>query len=209
HVGNTGEIGPILITGESSVASGVRRLEALTGRGALAYAGQLQQVAGALAGALHAPVAELPAQVDGLRGRVRDLEREVERLQARLAGGQVETLLRQARQVDGVAVLAARVDAPNQDTLRRLGDGLRDRLGSGVLMLGTVLGERPALLAVVTPDLVARGLQAGALLNATAGVMGGRGGGRPDLAQGGGGDPARLDAALAAVPGLVQRALHE
>ncbi len=153
-------------------------------------------------------MAELPAQVEGLRGRLRDLERELDRTRAQLAGGQVEALLGRTREVAGAPVLAARVEAPNQDTLARLGDSLRDRLRSGVILLGAVVNERPALLAIVTPDLVARGLKAGALLGATAGILGGRGGGRPDRAQGGGGDPARLDAALAAAADFVRQGLR-
>ncbi|CAA9577176.1 MAG: Alanyl-tRNA synthetase [uncultured Thermomicrobiales bacterium] len=208
HVAATGEIGPVVVTGESSVASGVRRIEALTGRVALAYLNQLQGVAGALSSGLRAPVAELPAQVEGLRGRIRELEREIERLRGDLAGGQAGALLERAQPVDGVPVLAARVEAADGGALGQLGDRLRDRLGAGVIFLGAVVGGRPALLAIVTPDLVTRGLSAGALLKATAERLGGRGGGRPDRAQGGGGDPARLDEALAAVPALVQRGLR-
>jgi alanyl-tRNA synthetase len=207
HVAATGEIGPIAIAAEAGVASGVRRVEALTGRGALGFLGQLQEVASELRAGLRAPLAELPVQVEALRGRIRALEREVERLQGQLAGGQVGALLERVQRVDGVPVLATRAEVPSQDALSQLGDRLRDRLGSGVLLLGAALDGRPALLALVTPDLVARGLKAGALLGATAQALGGRGGGRPDRAQGGGGDPARLDEALAAVPALVERGL--
>ncbi len=206
HVGATGEIGPIVVTGEAGVAAGVRRIEALTGHGALAYLGQVQAATDALFAQFRTRVPEqLPVQVDGLRVRVRDLEREVERLQGQLVGGQAAGLLAQAVEVAGVKVLAARVEVPDVGALGQLGDRLRDLLGAGVIVLGAVVDERPALLTIVTPDLVARGLKAGTILGETAQALGGRGGGRPERAQGGGGDPTRLDAALAAVAGIVAR----
>jgi alanyl-tRNA synthetase len=208
HVAATGEIGPIVITQETSVASGVRRIEALTGRGALAYLRSLQDAGEALFAQFRTRAPEqLPAQVNGLRERVRDLERELERMKGELAGGQVGALLGQVQDVSGVKVLAARVAVPDQSALAQLGDRLRDKLGSGVIVIGAVSDERPAILALVTPDLVARGLKAGAILGATAQALGGRGGGRPERAQGGGGDPAQLDAALAGVPATVAQQL--
>lgn len=208
HVAATGEIGPIVVTAETSVASGVRRIEALTGRGALAYLQQVQAATDALYAQFRTRVPEqLPVQVDGLRGRIRDLEREIDRLKGQLAGGQAGSLLDRATEVAGVLVLATRVDAPDAGALTQLGDRLRDQVRSGVIVLGTVASDRPALLVLVTPDLVARGLKAGAILGEVAQVLGARGGGRPDRAQGGGGDPAKLDAALGAVPGLITRGL--
>lgn len=197
HVGSSGEVGPIIVLGETSVASGVRRLEAVTGHSALLLITELQEITRTLSSDLRAPLRELPHQVDGLRARARELEREVAMLQDRLASGQVGAMLDRATDVAGVRLLATRVEATNPEQLRRIADTLRDRLNSGVLLLGAVFGERPALLSAVSPDLVARGIQAGALLAVAAKVLGGRGGGRPDLAQGGGGDPSRLDQALA------------
>ena len=209
HVAATGEIGPIVITGESSVAAGVRRIEALTGQGALAYLQQLQGASEALFAQFRTRIPEqLPVQVEGLRGRIRDLEREVDRLNGQLAGGQAESLLNAVVEVGGAKVLAARVEAADASALAQLGDRLRDQLGSGVIVLGAVSGDRPALLTLVTPDLVARGLKAGAILGELAGQLGGRGGGRPDRAQGGGGDAAKLGAALASVPGIVEEGLR-
>jgi alanyl-tRNA synthetase len=208
HVRATGEIGPIVITGEGGVAAGVRRLEALSGRGALNYLQQVQAATDALYAQFRTRAPEqLPVQVDGLRGRIRDLEREVERLKGQVAGGQAGGLLGQVKEVAGVKVLAARAEVPDAGALSQLGDRLRDQLGSGVIVLGAVTNDRPALLTIVSPDLVARGLKAGNILGETALALGGRGGGRPDRAQGGGGDPTRLDAVLAAVPGIVERGL--
>jgi alanyl-tRNA synthetase len=208
HVQRTGDIGVFKIASESGVAAGVRRIEALTGKGALDYLQQLQGASEALFAQFRTRAPEqLPAQVEGLRGRIRDLEREVERLKGQLAGGQAGGLLSQVKEVAGVKVLAVRADVPDAGALSQLGDRLRDQLGAGVIVLGAVTNERPALLTIVTPDLVARGLKAGSILGETAQALGGRGGGRPDRAQGGGGDPTRLDAALAAVPSVVERGL--
>jgi alanyl-tRNA synthetase len=208
HVASTGEIGPVVITGESSVAAGVRRIEALTGKGALDYLQSLQGASEALFVQFRTRAPEqLPAQVEGLRGRIRDLEREIEKLKGQLAGGQAGSLLDKAVEVAGAKVLAARVEAADQNALAQLGDRLRDQLGQGVIALGAVVGDRPALLVQVTPDLVGRGVKAGAILGDLAGRLGGRGGGRPDRAQGGGGDPTKLADALAAVPSIVEKVL--
>jgi alanyl-tRNA synthetase len=209
HVTATGEIGPIVVIGEAGVASGVRRLEALTGRGALAYLGQVQQATDALFTQFRTRVPEqLPVQVDALRGRIREMEREIEQLKGQLAGGQAGGLLAKVQEVAGVKVLAVRTEVPDAGALSQLGDRLRDAVGTGVIVLGAVVNDRPALLTIVTPELVTRGLKAGDILGETARALGGRGGGQPDRAQGGGGDPTKLDGALAAIPGIVERVLN-
>ncbi len=208
HVTATGEIGPIVVIGEAGVASGVRRLEALTGRGALAYLEQVQQATDALFAQFRTRVPEqLPVQVDALRGRIREMEREIEQLKGQLAGGQAGGLLDKVQEVAGVKVLAVRAEVPDAGALSQLGDRLRDAVGAGVIVLGAVVNERPALLTIVTPELISRGLKAGDILGETARALGGRGGGRPDRAQGGGGDSTKLDGALAAIPGIVERVL--
>lgn len=207
HVSHTGEIGLFVITEESSVASGVRRIEALTGRSSAQYALKLQQTAQRLVRGLHVPLDAIPEQVDQLIERLREREREVDRLRVELASSQLGELLGHAVMLDGVQMLSARVDAPNRDTLLRMGDRLRDQLASGVIVLGAVIDERPALLAMVTKDLVDRGIDAGKLIREITPVVGGRGGGRPELAQGGGTDPERLDDALRAARAVVERAL--
>ncbi len=208
HVSATGEIGPIVITGESGVAAGVRRLEALTGRGALAYLAQVQAATDALYAQFRTRTPEqLPTHVEGLRSRIRDLEREVEQLKGQVAGGQAGNLLNAVQEVAGVKVLATRVSVPDAGALSQLGDRLRDTIGTGIIVLGTVVNDRPALLTIVTPEIVERGVKAGAILSETIQGMGGRGGGRPDRAQGGGGDATKLDQALTLVPALVERIL--
>jgi len=207
HVGRTGEIGPFLLVAEGSVAAGVRRIEAVTGTVAiermLAQGGALDD----LARALRVPAAEVPAQIATLQERARSQDRELERLRGQIAGSAAEDLLARAVTVNGTRVLAARVDGASKDSLRQLGDRLRDRLDSGVIVLGTMIDGRPSLLAMVTPDLIGRGVRAGDIVREAAVIIEGRGGGRPDLAEAGGKNPAKLDDALSAVADIVQRGL--
>jgi alanyl-tRNA synthetase len=211
HVDRTGEIGLFLITDESSVASGVRRIEAITGMRSAEFTWELLRVARELSQQLHVPIAQLGAEVIQLQEALRQSRRETERLQAELATERAAQLVQQAISVDGLKVLSARVEAPSIDVLRAIGDRLRDRLGSGVVILGTAIAHRPALIAMATRDAVQRGVDAGALIRAIAPIVGGRGGGKAELAQGGGTDPTRLEEALAAAQALVQqqvRAAH-
>jgi alanyl-tRNA synthetase len=166
-----------------------------------------QQALDALAREFRVPWSEVPAQVAALQERVRGQERENERLRGQLAGASAGDLLQRATSVDGTRVLATRVDAASRDGLRQLGDRLRDRLDSGVIVLGSVIDGRPSLLSMVTPDLVQRGVRAGDIVREAATLIDGRGGGRPELAEAGGKDPSKLDAALAAVTDIVKRGL--
>lgn len=207
HVARTGEIGPFLVVAEGSVAAGVRRIEAVTGAEAIERMLAQQRTLEETARELRVTWAEVPAQVAAVQERARDQERQLERVRGQLAGAQVGELLEQAVAVDGTRVLATRVEADTKDALRRLGDRLRDRVPSGVIVLGSVIDGRPSLLSMVTPDLVGRGVRAGDVVREAATLIDGRGGGRPDLAEAGGKDPARLDDALAAVAGIVRRGL--
>jgi alanyl-tRNA synthetase len=147
--------------------------------------------------------------VRALQERLREAERSVERLQGRLAASQAADLLARATAVNGAQVLAARAEVSSVDALKQLGDQLRDRLGTAVVVLGAVVGERPTVLAMVSRDVVAQGVNAGVLVKQVAGHMGGGGGGRPEMGQAGGGDPALLDAALARVPALLESQLSK
>ncbi|HEV2528641.1 MAG TPA: alanine--tRNA ligase [Thermomicrobiales bacterium] len=205
HVGRTGEIGPIVITTESSVASGVRRIEALTGTAALARIADEQATLDELARDLRAGRENLPDSVAALRDRSRQLEREIERLRGELAATRVDALIDAAESLgsDGARLIATRIEISEKGELRQIGDRLRDRIGSGVIILGSVTDGTPSLLVVVTPDLVRAGFKAGDIVRQAAGAMDGRGGGRPDLAEAGGKDASRLDEAIGVARSVV------
>jgi alanyl-tRNA synthetase len=207
HVARIGEIGPFLIVSEGSVAAGIRRIEALTGEAAINRMLSQQHLIDNVAHALRVPWTEIPAQVDAIQDRVRNADRETERLRGQLAGARAGDLLDQAVSVDGARVLSARVDVENKDDLRQMGDRIRDRLDSGVIVLGTVLDGQPRLLSMVTSDLVSRGVRAGDIVRKAAAIIDGRGGGRPELAEAGGKDSSKLDTALSSIPDFVKEAI--
>jgi alanyl-tRNA synthetase len=205
HVGATGDIGPFLIVSEGSVAAGVRRIEAVTGDAAIERMLTQQRLLEQSGRSLRAAWSDVPEQIDALQERIRGLERETERLRGQLAAARVGDLLDRAVEINGRRVLAVRADVDGKDALRQMGDRLRDRMGSGVVVLGAVIDGRPSLLAMVTPDLVAQGVKAGDIVRETAAIVDGKGGGRPELAEAGGKDAEKLDAALEAVAGIVER----
>ncbi|MCY4447600.1 MAG: alanine--tRNA ligase [Chloroflexi bacterium] len=205
HLERTGQIGTFRVVGESSVGTGVRRIEAVTGRGGEEWVSQRLRQLDEAAALLRSAPAELPQRIEGLLAQAEEARRSLRAGQREASRQEAETLRDEARDVGGVQVLAVRSDAPDAQTLREMGDRLRDKLGSGVVVLGSVFNGRPGLLAMVTPDLVERGLDAGAIVNEAARVMGGGGGGQPRLAQAGGKDASKLDDALAAVADIVTR----
>ena len=203
HLERAGQIGLFRVIGESSVGAGVRRIEAVTGRGADEWInGRLSRLEEAAA-LLRASPAELPQRIEALLAQVEEARRASRTDQRESARQEAEAILAQARDVGGASVIAARSGAPDAAALREMGDRVRDKIGSGVVVLGALLNDRPSLLAMVTDDLVERGLSAGVIVDAAAREMGGRGGGQARLAQAGGKDASRLDAALAAVAGVV------
>nr|MBA2468177.1 alanine--tRNA ligase [Chloroflexia bacterium] len=203
-VRHTGEIGPFVITSEGSVASGVRRIEALTGTPAVDRMLGQQRLVEDLGRELRVSWTDVPVQIRALQERNRAQEREIERLRGQVAGARSGDLVSQAKDVDGVRVVAARVSVEDKGGLRQLGDRLRDSLHSGVIVLGTVVDDKPSLLAMVTPDIAGRGVRAGDIIRAAATHIDGRGGGRPELAEAGGKDASGLDAALASVEETVR-----
>jgi len=196
-----------VIAGEGSVAAGIRRIEALTGEAAIDRMLTQQRIVEDLAREFRVTWSEVPASIAAVQDRARASEREIERLHGRLAGAQAGSLVDQAVNVDGVKVLAAKVEVESKDAMRQLGDRLRDQLQSGVVVLGGVVGDAPSLIAMVTKDVVARGVKAGDLVRQASAEIDGRGGGRPELAEAGGKKAAGLPDALAMVPGLVEAAL--
>ncbi|HSD50979.1 MAG TPA: alanine--tRNA ligase [Candidatus Methylomirabilis sp.] len=209
HVGATGEIGLFKIVSQGGVASGVRRIEACTGPGALRYVKQEEQVLTEAAERIKARPLELPEKVEKLTGAARELEREIQRLQGRLAAKDVETLLQRGQDIDGVKVVTARVDdLRDVKAMRELGDRLRERLKSGVVVLASGQGDRVTWVTMVTKDLTSK-LHAGHLARELATATGGSGGGRPDVAEAGGKDPSRIGEALEKVHYLVRGQLSK
>ncbi|MBU6257240.1 MAG: alanine--tRNA ligase [Burkholderiales bacterium] len=210
HVGRTGDIGLFKIVAESGVAAGIRRVEAVTGAGALAYLQELESMVGALAGSLKATAAEVPARVHALQDQLRALDKEMTALKGRLASAQGDELLAQAVDVGGVKVLAATLQGADAKALRETMDKLKDKLKTAAIVLAAVEGAKVQLAAGVSADLLARPgakLKAGELVNFVALQVGGKGGGKPDLAMAGGSDAAALPQALASVAAWVAERL--
>ena len=207
HVAYTGEVGPFLIVSEGSVAAGVRRIEAVTGAAAVERMLSQQRLLENLAHEMKTPWHTLTAQIAATQEKARQAEREIARLRGELASSRIGDLTVGVREINGTKVLASRVEVESKDALRQLGDRLRDKLHSGVIVLGAEIDGAPSLLAIVTADVVGRGVRAGDLVREAAAVIGGRGGGRPELAEAGGKDSGKLDDAISAVESIVRREL--
>ena len=205
HVHRTGELGAVYVLGESSIGSGLRRIEAVSGRGAERVVRDRFSSGATVATLLNTSVAGVEERVKGLLEELDAARRANEVLERRASAQSAHGLLDLKQDVDGVTVLASSVEAPNVDAMRDMGDWLRDKLGSGVVVLGAVIGERPVLVAMVTPDLVSRGHNASDIVKGAAKAIGGGGGGRPDVAQAGGRRADGLEEAL----GLVHRLVGE
>ena len=206
HVKATGDIGLFKIVAESGVAAGIRRVEAVTGDNALAYLQSLEDTVGQVAGALKATPSELPARLGAVLDQVRALEKEIAALKGKLASAQGDELLAQAVDVKGLKVLAAVLQGADAKTLRDTLDKLKDKLKTAAIVLAVVEGGKVQLAAGVTADVLANPaakVKAGELVNFVAQQVGGKGGGKPDMAMAGGTDPSRLAEALAGVAGWV------
>jgi alanyl-tRNA synthetase len=204
HVQRTGDIGLFKVVSESGVAAGIRRIEAVTGEGALAWVQQQEAELAEAAAVLKAPVSEVLAKLAQVLENVRSLERELGRLKSKLASSQGEDLALQAVDVKGSKVLAATLDGADAKTLREAMDKLKERLKSAAIVLGAINDGKVSLIAGVTSDLTAR-VKAGELVNFVAQQVGGKGGGRPDMAQAGGTEPAKLPTALQSVKNWVEQ----
>jgi alanyl-tRNA synthetase len=202
HVAATGEIGLFKIVAETGIAAGVRRIEAQTGNGALGYVRQLEDELGTLAGLLRAEGGNLPERLEKLLGRQREMQREIESLQAKLNAAASGDLLSGVEEVGGVRLLAAEVRVEDVKGLRDLSDTLKERIGEGVIVLGAAIGGKANLLVAVTKGL-SGAIRAGDLVKKLAPLVGGSGGGKPELAQAGGSRPESLGEALAAAKQLV------
>ena len=207
HVAATGQVGTLLVLGESSIGGGMRRVEALTGRAAEDLFVEQSATLDGMSARLQTPVPDLAARLDSYMQETEDLRRRLATLERSLLRSEAEALLQRVVDVDGVRVVAGRTSANDADGMREMGDFLRDKLSSCVVTLGALSQGSPILVTMVTPDLVERGLNAGNIARDAAKLMGGGGGGRPEMAQAGGRQPEKLDEALAAVPRLVRAAL--
>ncbi len=198
HVARTGDIGLFSISAEGGVAAGVRRVEAVTGDNALVYMQGMETALGGVAGTLKVLPKDVPARVVAVLDQVRRLERELGALKGRLASAQGDDMASQAIDIKGVKVLAATLEGADINTLRETMDKLKDKLRSAVVVLASVVAGKVTLIAGVTADLTSK-VKAGDLVNMVAGQVGGKGGGRPDMAQAGGTQPENLPAALSSV----------
>ena len=207
HVGSTGQVGTLFVLGESSIGGGMRRIEAATGRAAeglfVDYAAKLS----AISQKLQTPVSGLEARLDSFLQESEELKRRLAASERTALRAEAEGLLERVVDVDGVKVIAGRTSAGSAEAMREMGDFLKAKLSSAVVVLSAVIDGSPSLVAMVTPDLVDRGVHAGNLARDTAKVMGGGGGGRPEMAQAGGRQVEKLDEALRGVPERVRSSL--
>jgi len=206
HVQRTGDIGLFKVVGEGGVAAGIRRIEAVTGANALAYLQNLEDTVNQAASTLKAPVAELNGRISQALDNARALEKEVAALKGKLASSQGDELVNQAVEVKGLKVLAAALPGADAKTLRDTMDKLKDKLKTAAIVLAAVDGDKVQIAAGVTADSVGK-LKAGELVNFVAQQVGGKGGGKPDMAMAGGTDASKLPAALASVTGWVTQQL--
>ena len=207
HVDNTAEIGSFYILSEASVAAGIRRIEAVTGLGAYHYARENINHLNQVASHLQSSPADVFNKVEALEAELKQTNRELDQVRIEVANQAFKQKMDDVREISGVPVLSALIPNADVDALRSLADQFRQKHPSGVVVLGTVINEKPSLIAAVTPDLISRGLKAGDLIKRVAQVVGGGGGGRPDMAQAGGKDPAKLPEALAQVESYIQENL--
>jgi len=203
HVSSTGQIGLFKIASESGIGSGVRRIEAFTGRGAYEYLDSQLNLLKEAADQLKSNITDVPKRIDSVLAQVKELQRENESLRGKLGSIEAGSLTDNVKQVQGVNVLAASVNASDMDSLRNIVDELKVKLGSAVIVLGAVAGDKVNLVAAVTPDVISKGAHAGKLIKEIAAICGGSGGGRPDMAQAGGKDTSKLEEAIGAVHTIV------
>src|SRR5208283_3705305 len=204
HVKQTGDIGLLKVVHESAIAAGVRRIEAVTGKEALTHVQKAEEELKKTAGLRKASPLEVFDRTEKILKQTRELEKEIEALKGKLAARDSGDLMNQARVIGGVKVLAAQVSIADVKTLRDFGDKLRDKLESGIILLGSKAGEKALLLCMVTKDQAGK-YHAGNIIKELAPLIGGSGGGRPDMAQAGGTQPENLSEAIAYLEKLITK----
>lgn len=205
HVSNTAQIGLFKIVSESGIGSGIRRIEAVTGKGAYWFVDQQLQLLRDGAAMLKTNPSELPKRIEGLQGQLRDAQKEIDALRGKIGALEAGALEQSLKRVGDIPLLAAAVNGADMDTLRGIADTMKAKLGSVVILLGSAGEGKVNLVAAVTPDLVKRGISAGAIVKEAASICGGGGGGRPDLAQAGGKDASKLPEALRAAEDVLAK----
>jgi alanyl-tRNA synthetase len=203
HVQQAGDIGPFRIVSESSVSAGIRRLEAVCGEEATALTIKEHRLLKDLSGALSVTAEEVPERVSNLQKQVKLLEKELKQLAAKSALASLDTVLAAATESNGKPLIAYDAGSMDMDSLRNLLDAIRQKFSSGVILLGSENGGKACFVASVSPDLVEQGVNAGKLIGSVAKMCGGGGGGKPEKAQAGGKDGAKVGEAIAAVPGMI------
>ena len=203
HLDNTAKVGAFQLVSEGSVASGVRRIEAYTGKACMARMENAQAMLADAAAKLKVKPADLAGKIQSNLDEIKELKRQIEQYQAKDASGAVEKLLESAKEIGGVKVLTAKVSGMDAAKLRQMGDMLRDKAANIVGVLASVNGEKPSFLAICGKNAVAKGLKAGEVVKLVCSTCGGSGGGKPDSAMGGGKDATKVDEALSLVEGFV------
>jgi alanyl-tRNA synthetase len=207
HVRATGDIGLFRFTAEEAVGAGLRRVEAVTGRGALTFVGDRMATLNRISNRLSTPIFELETRIDALIVESRELRKELAEVRLLQTREQFSVLLETMESIEGVSLMRGIFEGADMDNLRQTADWFRDRVDNGVAVLASVHDNRPILVVVVTEGLVPLGIDAGKLIRPIAGVVGGGGGGRPTMAQAGGKDVSRIQEALDLVPNLLEDAM--
>ncbi|MCK9314034.1 MAG: alanine--tRNA ligase, partial [Methanocorpusculum sp.] len=205
HVKNTGQIGLFKILSEGSIGSGLRRIEALTGSYALAYLNQAESELKSIAAALRTSPADLSHKVESLNNSLKEKEKEIENLKGRISRAASGNLLEKAYQINGVQILVEMLEGVDPNSLRQNAEMLRDKLGTSVVMLASVIEDKVSLVCFVSKDLTAKGFHAGKIVGAAAKAAGGGGGGRPDMAQAGARDASKIEEALATARQMIEK----
>lgn len=209
HLKNTAQAGLVKILGESGVAAGVRRLEALTGEAAIRYYADRENLFNEVSQALKASPQDSLKKVESLGQELKNAEREIEQLRNRLVSGEADDIISKAVEVKGIKVVSARFDTLDIDGLRNTGDMLKNKIGSGVVVLGSGYGDKVSFIVTATKDVMDRGIHSGNIIKEVAKVAGGGGGGRPDMAQAGGKDASKINDALKTAISVIETQIKE
>ncbi len=196
HLKNTAAIGTFKIMSEAGVAAGVRRIEAVTGRGAIAYYQSMENTLDEVATLVKAKKSDVVKKVENLSTEYKNLERECEQLKAEMANSKASSLIEKAEEINGIKVLVSQIDGLDMDGLKNIGDSLKDKLQDGMVLLASIQNDKVNLVAMATPSAVDKGIHCGKIIGQVAALLGGKGGGRPNMAQAGGKDISKLPDAL-------------